>query len=139
MNKNKKIIKRENLINEISEKCNKDFISSEDLFKLIDRATDENGIVSQKKLMKSIRNFHSKAVVRDVYDILECSIFEYLSSVNNKQDICIKLFEGISLDGTYIPDKTKKNNLTGETNLVHSKIKPKFNITRSYIEKLNNK
>ena len=32
-----------------------------------------------------------------------------------------------------------KNNLTGELGLVHSYIKPKFNITRSYREKLNDK
>ena len=31
------------------------------------------------------------------------------------------------------------NNLTGKTNKVESKIKPKFNITRSYCEKLNSK
>lgn len=136
---NKNIIKKENLINEILEKCNKDFISSEDLLILIDRATDENGVVSKKKLAKSVRNSHSKRVIKDVYGVLEDIIFDMLSSVNNKQDVCIKLFEGISLDGTYVPEKTKKNNLTGETNLVHSKIKPKFNITRSYCEKLNGK
>lgn len=136
---NKNIIKKENLINEILEKCNKDFISSEDLLILIDKATDENGVVSKKKLVKSIRNSHSKRVIKDVYDVLEDIIFNTLSSVDKEQDICIKLFEGISLDGTYVPEKTKKNNLTGETNLVHSKIKPKFNITRSYCEKLNGK
>ena len=59
--------------------------------------------------------------------------------MNEEQDVCIKLFEGISLDGIYVPEKTKTNNLTGKTNLVKSKIKPKFTITRSYCEKLNNK
>ena len=58
--------------------------------------------------------------------------------VNDERDVCIKLFEGISLDGKYVPEKTKRNNLTGETNFVESKIKPKFNITRSYCDKLNN-
>ena len=53
--------------------------------------------------------------------------------------MCIKLFEGMSLDGVYVPEKTKKNNLTGQMNFVDSRIKPKFNITRSYREKLNNK
>ena len=62
-----------------------------------------------------------------------------MSSTNENQDVCIRLFEGISLDGKYIPEKTKKNNLTGEVGLIHSKIKPKFNITRSYSEKLNDK
>ena len=70
---------------------------------------------------------------------LEDYIFDALSSVDEEQDVCIRLFEGISLDGIHIPEKTKKNNLTGEINVVESKIKPKFNITRTYCEKLNNK
>lgn len=76
--------------------------------------------------------------VKDIYNSLENLIFNNLSSVDVKGDISIKLFEGISLEGIYIPEKTKKNNLTGETKLVESKIKPKANITRSYCEKLNN-
>lgn len=73
------------------------------------------------------------------YNALESVIFNLLSSVDKNQDVCIRLFEGISLDGKYIPEKTKKNNLTGEASFVESRIKPKFNITRSYCEKLNNK
>lgn len=132
-------ITKENLISIISEKCKDDFISTEDLLKIIEKSTDEDGIISKKKLIKSVRNSHTKTVIRDVYNVLEDSIFESLSNVNKKQDVCIKLFEGVSLDGVYVPEKIKKNNLTGETNLVHSKIKPKFNITRSYCEKLNGK
>lgn len=139
MNQNKTIITKEHLINIILDKCEDDFVSTEDLLKLIDKATDEDGIISKKKLIKSIRNSHTKTVVKDVYNILEDSLFESLSDVDRKHDICIKLFEGISLDGTFVPEKTKKNNLTGQVNLVHSKIKPKFNITRSYCEKLNDK
>ena len=137
--KNKSVITKESLINIILDKCKDDFISTEDLLKLIDKATDEDGTISKKKLVKSIRNSHTKTVIRSVYNLLEDIIFDYLSSVDKKQDVCIRLFEGISLDGIYIPEKTKKNNLTGEVNLVESKIKPKFNITRSYCEKLNDK
>ena len=138
-NKNKSVITKENLINIILDKCKDDFISTEDLLKLIDKATDEDGIISKKKLIKSIRNSHTKSVIRYVYNLLENIIFNSLSSVDKRQDVCIRLFEGISLDGTYTPEKTKKNNLTGETSIVESKIKPKFNITRSYCEKLNDK
>lgn len=97
--------------------------------------------ITKEKLIKIIAKQTKKSVsdTKDFYNTLENVIFDMLSSVNNEQDICIKLFEGISLDGTYVLEKTKKNNLTGETNLVHSKIKPKFNITRSYCEKLNGK
>ena len=137
--KNKSVITKESLINIILDKCKDDYISTEDLLKLIDKATDEDGTISKKKLVKSIRNYHTKTVIRGVYNLLEDIIFNTLSSVDKKQDVCIRLFEGVSLDGTYIPEKTKKNNLTGEVNIVESKIKPKFNITRSYCEKLNNK
>ena len=137
-NKNKLVITKENLINIILDKCEDDFISTGDLIKLIDKATDENGIISKKKLVKSIRNSHTRFVIKDVYGLLEDMIFNILSSADKKQDVCIRLFEGISLDGTYVSEKTKKNNLTGEVNFVESKIKPKFNITRSYCEKLNN-
>lgn len=136
---NKSIITKENLINIISGKCEDDFISTEDLIKLIDKLIDENGTISKKKLVKSIKNSHTKTVVKDVYNMLEDVIFDSLSSVDRKQDVCIRLFEGISLDGKYTPEKTRINNLTGEMNFVESKIKPKFNITRSYCEKLNDK
>ena len=76
--------------------------------------------------------------MRDVYNSLENLIFDILASVERNGDISIRLFEGISLDGIYIPEKTKKNNLTGEVKRVEGKIKPKCNITRSYCEKLNN-
>lgn len=97
--------------------------------------------ITKENLVKIIAKQTKKSIsdTKDFYNTLENVIFDMLSSVNNEQDVCIKLFEGISLDGTYAPEKTKKNNLTGETNLVHSKIKPKFNITRSYCEKLNGK
>jgi nucleoid DNA-binding protein len=138
-NKNKSVITKENLINVILDKCREDYVSTEDLLSLIDNAVDEDGVLSKKKLIKSIKNYHTKSVIKDVYNLLENTIFNYLSSVDKKQDICIKLFEGISLDGIYVPEKTKKNNLTGEFSIVESKIKPKFNITRSYCEKLKNK
>ena len=136
---NNSVITKENLISIILDRCNDDFISTEDLIKLIDKSTDENGIISKKKLIKSVKISHTKTVIKDIYGMFEDVIFDTLSSVDKKQDVCIKLFEGISLDGKYIPEKTKKNNLTKEINLVGSKIKPKFNITRSYCDKLNNK
>lgn len=98
-------------------------------------------VITKDSLIRNIaRNSNQKiSDTKDFYDTLESIIFDTLSSVNENQDVCIRLFEGISLDGIYIPEKTKKNNLTGEVGLVESKIKPKFNITRSYCDKLNNK
>lgn len=98
-------------------------------------------VVKKENLIREVAKQTNNNIsdVKLIYNALENIIFNTLSSVDKKQDVCIRLFEGISLDGTYIPEKTKKNNLTDEVNLVESKIKPKFNITRSYCEKLNNK
>ena len=97
--------------------------------------------VTKENLIRNIAKETNKNIneVRDFYNSFENLIFDILSSVDVNGDVSIRLFEGISLDGTYIPKKTKQNNLTGEVNLVESKIKPKFNITRSYCEKLNSK
>lgn len=96
--------------------------------------------ITKESLIKDIANQTNKKIsdVKDIYNALERNIFDILSSVKENGDISIRLFEGISLDGTYIPEKTKQNNLTGKVNFVDSKIKPKFTITRSYCEKLNN-
>lgn len=96
--------------------------------------TKENII---KDVAKQTNNTVSN--VRVIYNALENVIFDILSSVNEERDVCIKLFEGMNLNGTYIPEKTKKSNLTGNVSSVDSKIKPKFTITRSYCEKLNSK
>lgn len=97
------------------------------------RFTKENLI---KDISKQTNNNISD--VKEIYNALENLVFDILSSVDENKDVDIRLFEGISLDGIHVPAKEKKNNLTGKTSLVESKIKPKFNITRSYIEKLNN-
>lgn len=96
--------------------------------------------ITKEKLIKDIAKQTDKSIyeTRNFYNALENIIFNSLSDVSEKQDVCIKLFEGVSLDGTYVPEQTKKNNLTGEMCFVESKIKPKFNITRSYCDKLNN-
>lgn len=98
-------------------------------------------VIKKDKLIRDVakQTVYNIADVKIIYNTLESTIFNLLSSVDENEDVCIKLFEGITLDGKYVPEKTKQNNLTGETHFVESKIKPKFNITRSYCEKLNNK
>lgn len=95
--------------------------------------------ITKESLIRDIAKKSNKNMsdVKDFYNILEDIIFETLTTVSEDKNVCIKLFEGISLDGEFIPEKTKKNNLTGKLSYVSSKIKPKFNITRSYCEKLN--
>lgn len=96
---------------------------------------------TKENIIKDIAKQTNKNIsdVKDIYNALEKTIFDILSSVNINGNISIRLFEGISLDGIYVSEKTKQNNLIGEVRFVESKIKPKFNITRSYCEKLNSK
>ena len=98
-------------------------------------------VVKKENLIRDVAKQTNNNIsdVKLIYNTLENLIFNILSSVDENEDVCIRLFEGVSLDGKYVPEKTKQNNLTGETHFVESKIKPKFNITRSYCEKLNNK
>ena len=78
------------------------------------------------------------STIRNIYNLLEQNVAKLLSSANPNTDISIRLFEGITIDSTFIPEKTKINNLTGKVITATSKIKPKANITRSYCEKLTN-
>lgn len=98
-------------------------------------------VITKESLIRDIAKRTNKTIsdTKVFYNSLENIVFDFLSSVDEEQDVCIKLFEGVSLDGKYIHEKTKKNNLTGKESFVESKIKPKCNITRYYCEKLNNK
>ena len=77
-----------------------------------------------------------KKIVRSIYNALENYITEHLSSADIDTDISIRLFEGITIDSEFIPEKTNVNNLTGKIITSKSKIRPKANITRNYREKL---
>lgn len=79
---------------------------------------------------------YSTSYVRKFYNTFEDMISELLSSANETTDVSLRLFEGITIDSTFVPQKTKTNNLTGEVIVTSSKIKPKANITRNYKEKL---
>ena len=76
------------------------------------------------------------STIRKIYNALEESVVELLSSADINTDITIRLFEGISIDSVFIPEKTKVNNLTGKVITTASKIKAKANITRNYCNKL---
>ena len=75
--------------------------------------------------------------VRNVINLLEEEIFEILSTADENKDVSIRLFEGMTMDSTFVPGKTKVNNLTGKEIYVPGKIKPKVNITRYYTSSLN--
>lgn len=75
--------------------------------------------------------------VRSVYNALEKDISRFLLLADEDTDVSLRLFEGITINSTFVPEKAKVNNLTGEEIITSSKIKPKANITRNYCEKLN--
>jgi nucleoid DNA-binding protein len=107
----------------------------------VDGMNEKTKIVTKDSLIRAIAKQSKNNLLdtKDFYNAFENVIFDILSSVNEEQDMYIKLFEGISLEGNYMEEKMKKNNFTGKVSLVPSKIKPKFNITRNYCEKLNGK
>lgn len=75
--------------------------------------------------------------VKDVYESIEDSVSDALSSANEDRDVSVRLFEGIVLNGVYVPSHEKVNNLTGETIVTKSKIVPKAHITRTYCDKIS--
>lgn len=75
--------------------------------------------------------------VKDVYESIEDSVSDALSSANEDSDVSVRLFEGIVLNGVYVPSHEKVNNLTGETIVTKSKIVPKAHITRTYCDKIS--
>ena len=89
-------------------------------------------------LIRSIADACHKdmGTVRNFYNVLEENVAKLLSSATPDTDVSIRLFEGITIDSTFVPEKTKVNNLTGNVITSASKIKPKANITRSYCNKL---
>ena len=77
--------------------------------------------------------------VKDVYESIEDSVSDALSSANEDSDVSVRLFEGIVLNGVYIPSHEKVNNLTGKTIITKSKIVPKAQITRTYCDKISSR
>lgn len=77
--------------------------------------------------------------VRLVYNTLENRIRKLLEEVNKDQDAEIKIFDGITVEGKYIPTETRINNLTGLEIEMKAKIRPHAKISRRYCERLNNK
>ena len=75
--------------------------------------------------------------VKDVYESLENSVSDALSSANEDSDVSVRLFEGIVLNGVYVPSREKVNNLTGKMIVTKSKIVPKAHITRTYCDKIS--
>lgn len=78
----------------------------------------------------------SQNFARSIYDTMEEKVRFMLSQANEHEDVKLKLFEGIALECKFIPEKVRKNNLTGEMITAKSKRKVKGKVTKNYLEKL---
>lgn len=105
------------------------------LFKAQDKVKN---IYTKGMLIRSVAEVCRKdmVTVRSIYNALEENVSKILSSASPEADVSIRLFEGITIDSTFVPEKTKVNNLTGKVIISKSKIKPRANITRNYRDKL---
>ena len=93
--------------------------------------------VTQEELIKRIASKEDMevATVRKIFKSAEDFIFDYLSSTTQSDSITIKLFDGLSLECKYIPEKIMH---TYDDITCKSKIWAKPKITRYYNRKLNN-
>lgn len=96
-------------------------------------------VYTKRKIISDISNNYgiSLFLVRSVYDSIEKSIMDMLEKTNENKDIVIKLFDGITINSKFIPQKEKINNITGKNIITKSKIKPKASISRRFCDKLN--
>lgn len=77
------------------------------------------------------------SITNVIHNTTESKIKELLLQTTNKDKVVIKLFSGITIDSSIIPEREKRNNFTGEVVVYPSYIKPKFNVSRNYVRTLN--
>lgn len=99
----------------------------------------EKNKITRDNIIKALakKTMLSVGIVKEVYDALEDVIAEQLSTVTEDNSITLKLFAGITLNGVYVPEHKVRNNNVTSVDMVPSKIKPRFNISKYYIDKLN--
>lgn len=95
--------------------------------------------ITRDSLIKTIarKTMINVEYIREFYDALEDTIIENLSSASEDEDVVLKLFSGISLKGVYVPEHKIRNNNVSDKSIVPSRIKPRFNVTKTYIDRLN--
>ncbi|MBO5054844.1 MAG: hypothetical protein J6C64_00610 [Lachnospiraceae bacterium] len=93
-------------------------------------------IVTQEILMNQIagKENMNAATVRKIFNSAEDIIFHYLSSTTPSENTTIKLFDGLSLECVYIPEKEIH---TYDDIVCKPRLWVKPKITRYYNRKLN--
>lgn len=93
-------------------------------------------IINQENLIKQIaeREDINMATVRNIFESAEKIIFDHLSSTTPTENTIVKIFDGLSLECNYIPEKTIH---TYADIKCKERIWVKPKITRYYNRKLN--
>ncbi len=92
--------------------------------------------ITQENLIKEIASKENLnvATVRDIFQSAEDIIFAHLSSTTPSENVMIKIFDGLSVECNYIPEKEIH---TYDTIICKPKIWAKPKITRYFNRKLN--
>lgn len=102
--------------------------------------------ITKEKIISSVAKSEKEdiTVVKNIYNAIEKKVFESLSNTtpdnNSDNPIVIKLFEGISLKGIYLPERKRKTIFSSNPDgmvTIKSGIDVKANITKRYKEKIN--
>lgn len=99
--------------------------------------------ITKEELIRSISESSKTPIfmVRRIYDCIENEVRERLSKVNKSQSVTIKLFEGLTIKGEYVPQKKVVSNLpqySDKNQVSPEKIKPTAKFSRRYGENLSN-
>lgn len=93
-------------------------------------------VITQKKLIDQIAKKEDINVetVRRIFSAAEGIIFDYLSSTTPSENVVVKILNGLSLTGKYLP---KKEIHTYDDIKCEERISVKPKITRYYNRKIN--
>lgn len=98
-------------------------------------------VLSKEDIVRQVAQKSNTSIkeTRKVCNAFEEVIFENLQNTTQSNDIVIKLFKGISLEGKFHKETTSTHPKTREKIIIPEKIWAKAKITRNYNRKLNNK
>jgi hypothetical protein len=116
------VINKSDILTNISGKV-KDPIDS-----LIYEAINRDDGINYKGLMRPVANVFYCAFQDYIYSILD--------TVDEDNEVTIKLFDGLYLHAKMLPPEKRRNNLTGKTIITKRKIKITMTATRYYKESL---
>lgn len=99
----------------------------------------KNTVYTKREIIRQVtlRTMYDLPMVKNVYNALGDVIENLLLTARANNEVTLKMFNGLSLTGKCIPEKTKKNNLTGRTIQVPSKVKVKMVTSREFCERMN--